>query len=206
LQIVKSIPLLSIGDAVEKVIEQSYTIDFSGDEIYFSPGSGEPPRGIGTGVNPLLQPDLGNYTRKTYNEIKPFNPGGYSDGKSQMKRYKDSLEGDGWTPESIWKAPPLIGGPVTVLGRQIIYFNDFTGLIFYTDRIQDYQRIVELASVSGRQRTSRLRELREGLLGSAIGLDARTGIAFGASLAATGAATLVSEITLYSSLTRGLAF
>jgi hypothetical protein len=63
----------ALGDAVEKVIESDYLISFSGDDIYFSPGMGEPPNGIGVGMRPDFQPDIANYTRKTYNEIKPFN-------------------------------------------------------------------------------------------------------------------------------------
>ena len=196
-----------LGYAVEEHIENEYAIEFSGDNLYFGSGYGEPSKGIGVGKDPKLEPDIGNYTRKTYNEIKPFNPGGYSKGKRQMKKYRESLESEGWTPNQTWKAPPLIGGPVQIEGRNIIYFNDFDGLIFYTDQTHYYPELVKLGSesVKKRTRTSTLRKMREGKFVSGVGLNTRAAINLTAGATALGAATLIMQVMTAVSLTRGFA-
>jgi hypothetical protein len=133
-------------------------------------------------------------------------PNGYSGGKSQMRRYQQSLGSEGWNPESIWRTPPLIGGLVSVLGRQIIYFNDFSGLIYYTDQVQYYQTIVETGFLSTRERNAPMKRISEGEAGLAVGLNARVGLTIGATVTAYAIAELTYQVVQQLAITRGLAF
>ncbi|NET90543.1 MAG: RHS repeat-associated core domain-containing protein [Kamptonema sp. SIO1D9] len=183
------------GEQAHEEISLIYTFEHMGDQIYF----GNPQKGVGVGLNPLLRTDLVNHTTKTYLEIKPFTPPGYTKGKNKMKKNKNSLEPFGYKPDGIWKAPPLIG-TATVMGKTLLYFNDFTGIIFYTDDPNLSPHLVLIAGMSEREQKKRFRQLREGAL-VVTGLFALTSAT---PSIAKYTAQLVAQIVSSLSLTRGL--
>ncbi|MCV3217133.1 putative Ig domain-containing protein [Plectonema radiosum NIES-515] len=150
--------LSKYGQAVEPVIQTQYENDpdFLGDSIYFGVDTSI---GCGVGKNKLLCPDILNYDKQHYMEIKPFTASGRKAASESMGRYKASLQ-PGYMPCNYWKAIPDVGMGIA-LNVPFIYFND-DGVLFYTTRTHLYDAVIALAALKAGKRRSQLKKWREG--------------------------------------------
>ncbi|BAZ19040.1 YD repeat protein (plasmid) [Calothrix sp. NIES-4071] len=146
------------GQAVELVIENQYATDpdFLGDNIYFGDNTSI---GCGVGKNKALCPDILNYDKNHYMEIKPFTKSGREKATNSMKRYRDSLQPT-YMPNTTWKAIPNIGMGMAA-NTPFIYYND-EGVLFYTPRTHLYDAVIALSAVKAGKRRSQLKKWREG--------------------------------------------
>ena len=120
-----------------------------------------------------------------------------------MKRNKESLSSEGYIPDAEWKAPPSIG-KATVMGRSIIFFNDFTGIVFYTDEIIIVPALQRINQLGKQQRATELRRLREGTLtASSVLLGSYAAFKVGPYILQI-TAQLTAQISSTSTLTKGL--
>jgi RHS repeat-associated protein len=153
------VALSEFGKIAELAIVEQYSNDpeFAGDNIYTGQITSQ---GCGVGKNPLLCPDILNYDKKDYMEIKPFTPKGRKSASESMGRYKNSLQPE-YKPNTTWKAIPNIGSAIVVDGTPIIYFND-DGVLFYTKRTNLAEALIALATLTAAQRRRQIKKWRDG--------------------------------------------
>lgn len=154
-----SVTLSQFGRIAELAIVEQYRNDpeFAGDNIYTGQITSQ---GCGVGKNRLLCPDILNYDKKDYMEIKPFTPSGRKSASESMGRYKNSLQPE-YKTNTTWKAIPNIGSAIVVDGTPIIYFND-DGVLFYTKRTNLADALIALATLTAAQRRRQTKKWRDG--------------------------------------------
>jgi RHS repeat-associated protein len=150
----------NFGYAVEDAIRPFYELDHPGDRISF--GRRARPRGPGS-LPILIKPDILNYTKQIFNEIKPFNPNGIRNGIAQMVGYYLTLGLFArYIPDVRWHRPPdvLLASANTrgVPRTDIIVFN-IGGILFYTDQQNLESRIRALVFRSLEEGVERIQPL-----------------------------------------------
>jgi RHS repeat-associated protein len=150
----------NFGRAVEDAVQPFYTADHLGDNIDY--GQLARPNGPNRPhIN--IKPDILNYTRKLYNDIKPLSPGGVSGAALQMATYYLTLQQySRYIPDVNWHSPPnILTVPLNsrgISGTNVIVFN-VGGVLFYTDQQNLQVTIAALSFKSYEEGVQKLRPL-----------------------------------------------
>jgi hypothetical protein len=144
------------GYDVEDAIRPLYAATHLGEAYIFG-------RWNRVGLNERLKPDILNYDRCNYMEIKPLSYSGIANAMVSMAAYGASLSWAGFYPDHEWEPPK--GGLIMVGKADVLVFN-LLGVLFYTDAIQIAQDLVAIKVFSdlyqllrsGRMATSTISE------------------------------------------------
>ena len=163
------------GYAIEAKIEELYREDHDGNDVEFGTGN----RFGAVLFTGFLKPDVLDYTRNIWMEIKPFSIGGLISGKSQGIVYLLEFGSLGisadrnWVPKEDCKTRGVITGVGTT--QDTYYVFNVDGILFYTSALEAAEdRLSVAVGVSLIQNWGRL----FGALRKA-GAIARTGVSIG---------------------------
>jgi hypothetical protein len=121
---------------VEAAIEPLYRQDHPTDGVIFG-------RWNRIGLNPRLKPDIINYSRLQWLEIKPLSYSGVSAATFKWGVYMAAFSPVGFYPDIEWEPPH---GLVSVEGVDILVFN-VGGVLFYTDAVDLLEDVGVLTSI-----------------------------------------------------------
>jgi RHS repeat-associated protein len=162
----------AFGYAVEAAIEPLYRADHPTDGVIFG-------RWNRVGANPRLKPDILNYSRLQWLEIKPLSYSGVADATFKWGLYMAAFSPVGFYPDIEWEPGD---GLLSVDGVPVFVFN-VGGILFYTDAVDLAEDAAVLASVKVVTDAYRLLQSAR-LFGTFVAETARIGRL--AALAATG--------------------
>ena len=155
----------AFGYAVEAAVQARYSIDpsYAGDVAAGQVRFGQP---VGIGSDPTLKPDIFNFAKRNYMEVKPLSPIGIRNAVKQMTAYNASFGNLGYYAEPDWQPTPNI---FPVDGRNVLVFN-VLGVIFYTtatdieNDVEEAQDVARSYGQIGRvRRLLRLESVRRSL-------------------------------------------
>jgi RHS repeat-associated protein len=106
---------------VESHIRTQYVVQYWGNLVALGWPTGQ-------GKNPLLQPDIFDYDRKKWMEIKPFTPSGVADGEATWLLYNDNFKSAGYSPDDVWE-PYNQHIPS---GDKVFLVQNVRGILFYS--------------------------------------------------------------------------
>jgi hypothetical protein len=101
----------------------------------------------GIGLIRDLRPDILNFTKGTYLEIKPLSLRGIAHGVAQLAWYEYSLGDAGFRRELEWKPPRLLTIDVRGVPKVVVLVN-VEGLILYSDERAALEELVAVTSVA----------------------------------------------------------
>jgi len=127
------------GYEVERQVRPIYQADHPGDVVEFGTQ-------IGVGMLPMLKPDIQNWTRHLFVEIKPLSTAGIAAGTAKivLNTLSLSVESPPWDPEIAWQPSQDV---IIVYGQPTFIFN-FSGILFYTDLVQNAAELLAAASAA----------------------------------------------------------
>jgi RHS repeat-associated protein len=126
----------AFGYAVEAAIEPLYRADHPTDGVIFG-------RWNRVGANPRLKPDIVNYTRLQWLEIKPLSYSGVANAAVKWGIYMAAFSPVGFYPDIEWEPGD---GLLSVGGVPIFVFNA-GGILFYTDAVDLAEDATVLVSI-----------------------------------------------------------
>ena len=138
------------GYGVEDVVRPIYAREHLGDRISFGQ------------VYLGKKPDILNFSRKRYNDIKPLSPDGILDATYALGEY--AITYANYYPDIFWKAPPNIINAVITRGepgevpKKVLIFNA-GGILFYTDQLNNAPLIIAMRATSPWEVRSKVRPL-----------------------------------------------
>jgi len=142
---------------VETQIQIEYTFDHLGNEVLW----GQP---TGVGKNPLLKPDIFDFTRKIWMDVKPLSASGVADAAFTLTKYNNNFA-PAYNPDTSWEPSYQ---PLYSSDGKMFYVHNVQGILFYTcDTSRNRLNGVSSITAAG-QLVQQLK--REEQMGNAVGL------------------------------------